>query len=128
MVNALDLMSRFSDLETSEITIHTERCVVVRNRNASCRRCAIACTSGAISLNTNELAIDPEKCVGCGTCATVCPTADLEARNQTDSELLQCAAAIFREPQDTMIACKTYWKKANRYDRSQVIEVVAWAA
>lgn len=74
-----NLMELFEKLESQNITVHQNRCVSVRNRNASCMRCAEACTSGCISYSDNTIIIAPEKCVGCGTCATVCPTCALEA-------------------------------------------------
>ncbi|MFR1167335.1 MAG: 4Fe-4S binding protein [Adlercreutzia equolifaciens] len=52
-----------------------------------CLKCAAACTSGCISLEDGELVIDASKCVGCGTCATVCPTCALESLNPSDAEL-----------------------------------------
>jgi ferredoxin len=125
MPDVLELMSTLSELDTDDITIHTERCVVVRNRNAHCRRCSQACTSGAISLVNNDLIIDAEKCVGCGACATVCPTAALEARNPTDSELLRSSSRIMREKRmPPVFACKSLLKAdAEAYDRSKVVEV-----
>jgi ferredoxin len=125
MPDVLELMSTLSGLNTDDITIHPERCVVVRNRNASCRKCSQACTSGAISLIDNDLAIDPEKCVGCGACATVCPTAALEARNPTDAELLQASVRVMREEkQPPIFACKPLLESGVKgYDRSKVVGV-----
>jgi Fe-S-cluster-containing hydrogenase component 2 len=50
-------------------------------------KCADACTSGCISIVDRQLRIDASKCVGCGTCATVCPTGALVSRNPNDVEL-----------------------------------------
>ena len=77
MDNILELFER---LESQSLSVQPHRCVVVRNRNATCRRCAEACPTGAIAVADNDLAVAPEACVGCATCATVCPTAALEAR------------------------------------------------
>jgi Fe-S-cluster-containing hydrogenase component 2 len=125
MPDVLELMSTLSELDTDDITIHPERCVVVRNRNAHCRRCSQACTSGAISLVGNDLTIDAEKCVGCGSCATVCPTAALEARNPTDSELLQSCSRVIREKRvPPVFVCKPLLDaNPEAYDRSKVVEV-----
>lgn len=84
----------FTAMNSDAIRVHRERCAKVRNRNVDCLKCAAACTSGCISLKDGELAIDAAKCVGCGTCATVCPTCALESLNPTDAELkAACLAA-----------------------------------
>lgn len=77
-------------LQSDHVHVRQERCLLVRNRNAECLRCAQACTSGCISYNeqTKMLEIDQARCVGCGTCATACPTCALEARDPNDTELL----------------------------------------
>ncbi len=74
-------------IQSDVITVHDERCISVRNRNAHCARCAEACTSGCITLADNQLEVDPGKCIGCGTCATACPTSAIEIVNPSDSEL-----------------------------------------
>ena len=84
----------FTAVNSDAIRVHRERCAKVRNRNVDCLKCAAACTSGCISLKDGELVIDAAKCVGCGTCATVCPTCALESLNPTDAELkAACVAA-----------------------------------
>lgn len=84
-------------MDKRAITVHQERCAKVRNRNVTCLKCAEACTSGCISLVKGTLVVNSTQCVGCGTCATVCPTSALEAHNPTDAELLgACVAAALR--------------------------------
>ena len=78
------------------IRVRQERCAKVRNRNVACLRCADACTSGCISFGDGELRVAPERCVGCGTCATVCPTCALEAVNPTDAALAAACLATRR--------------------------------
>ena len=80
------------------------RCAVVRNRKATCRRCAEACTAGCIAVEAGRLAVDPSRCVGCGTCATACPTGALEARLPNDAELLRQARAAL-DGGATALAC-----------------------
>lgn len=74
-------------MDSPLLKVHSERCMLVRNRNASCLRCAKVCTSGAISLTDKGIEVDPSLCIGCGTCASACPTCCLEAANPTDEEL-----------------------------------------
>ena len=84
-------MGRLGRLEGYGLAVHPERCVRVRNRHASCARCAQACTSGALALRNGALVVDEGLCVGCGTCATVCPTCAIEARHPADAQLLEAA-------------------------------------
>ena len=97
-------------LASEHVSIRQERCVLVRNRNASCLRCAQSCTSGCITYDetTRTVAIDQGRCVGCGTCATVCPTCALEARDPNDTELLShCASELARRRDGRLvIACE----------------------
>ncbi|MCU7583911.1 4Fe-4S binding protein [Adlercreutzia muris] len=85
----------FTAVDSAAIRVHRERCAKVRNRNVACLKCAVACTSGCIALVEGELVIDAARCVGCGTCATVCPTCALESLNPGDAELAgACLSAV----------------------------------
>ncbi len=83
-------------LNAADILIDQTRCVRVRNRHASCRRCAESCTTGCISYFDNELIIEPEKCIGCATCSTACPTDALLPKKLHDTELHRKAFAAAR--------------------------------
>jgi NAD-dependent dihydropyrimidine dehydrogenase PreA subunit len=83
-----NIIDRFAPLDGAAIHVQQLRCVKVRNRNVKCLRCVDACTSGCLSLIDGQLVVDERKCVGCGTCAPVCPTGALESRNPSDVELL----------------------------------------
>lgn len=99
------MLGLITKLDTPFITVHQERCAMVRNRNANCLRCAAACTSGCISFDGEQLSVQPERCIGCGTCATVCPTCALEAHHPNDAQLEnQCLDAL-RETGNVCIAC-----------------------
>lgn len=109
MPNEQNMINKVTALDGSYITVHYERCVLVRNCNADCLRCAGVCTSGCISYDGNELTIDASKCIGCGTCATVCPTCCLEAHHPNDAELEQhCLEVAEQHDGDVCIACGTY--------------------
>ena len=107
MPSAKNFLGLLEKLQSADITVHQNRCAVVRNRNATCMKCAEVCTSGCISYNDNELIISLEKCIGCGTCATVCPTGALEAHRPNDAELLhRCIQAMRAADGEVVIACE----------------------
>ncbi|WP_449314634.1 4Fe-4S binding protein, partial [Rubneribacter sp.] len=102
------VLALLGGIENDAIAVHEERCISVRNRNADCLRCAEACTSGALSLRSNELVVEPGRCIGCGTCATACPTCAIELRNPTDEELTaQLKRSIVATKGHPVIVCET---------------------
>ena len=129
-------------LQSDHVHVRQERCLLVRNRNAECLRCAQACTSGCISYNeqTKMLDIDQARCVGCGTCATACPTCALEARDPNDTELLARLQGALNAsaPKTIVVACEkvsvTQDERAvrltclGRIDESALLQLAAWGA
>lgn len=120
-----NILGLFEKLESQSLAVQPNRCVVVRNRNASCRRCAEACPTGAISVEGNDLAVAPERCVGCGTCATVCPTAALEAKKPDDKELLRSAVAVMQANDGAAVIMDAAMQAAaeGKYDPAKVTVV-----
>ncbi len=77
MPSIADIVSFAESLSTGAVELVPSRCVAVRNRNATCRRCAEACLADAIAIGGNELAIDAAVCVNCGACIGACPSSAL---------------------------------------------------
>lgn len=94
-------------MASPKLRVHRDRCVLVRNRNAECLHCAEVCTSGAIAFGDEGLAVTPEKCIGCGTCASACPSGCLEAAAPTDEELFGAMAAALQRSSSVAFACGT---------------------
>lgn len=118
------IAGKFAAMDARAITVHQERCAKVRNRNVACLKCAAACTTGCISVVDGELVIDAAKCVGCGTCATVCPTCALEARHPSDAALLASCEQAMRNGIAT-VACAQYaLALGDIVDRATFAEVV----
>lgn len=125
MADIKNNLGLFEPLQGAHITVHQNRCAIVRNRNASCMKCADACTSGCISLQEGELVVSPEKCIGCGTCATVCPTCALEAHRPNDKELYEaCVQAMQGTGGEVVIVCEQHLEQAaGHYDPDKVVGV-----
>ncbi len=116
----------FERLKGADVTVWRDRCVLVRNRHAGCRRCVDACTSGCISLNDGRVEVAPENCIGCGTCASVCPTGALEARGPDDRELYEACAEALRasgEEATVAVACAQACAGAGIPGGARVVEV-----
>lgn len=126
MPNVHNIIGVFEKLESRDITVHQHRCVRVRNRNTTCSKCADACTSGCISFAENELVIQPEKCIGCGTCCTVCPTCALEANRPNDAELFRLSmAAMQKADGEVVLASEQILAAAEGlYDPERVVSLV----
>lgn len=120
--NILGVLER---LDGTNVHVHQMRCVDVRNRNAGCHACADACVSGAIGLVDGVLCVEPSLCIGCGTCATVCPTCALEARGPDDAALFERCLAISRANDGEMVAVcsRVADAEAGRLDESRCVEV-----
>ena len=118
------IMGVLDGVSSEAVVVHQERCAKVRNRNVACLKCADACTSGCIVLVDGELRVDASKCVGCGTCATVCPTSALEARNPSDAQLAQACLSA-RVGDEVVVACEQLRRAAGGLlDEGHVANVV----
>lgn len=108
MINLIDEMNSLL------LAVEPQRCVLVRHRNGECLRCAAVCTTGAISLGEEGIVVSPEKCIGCGTCASACPTGCLTAANPTDEELFGAVEAALAENEGRVaIACERAFAMAS---------------
>lgn len=108
MINLID------EMNSPLLAVEPQRCVLVRHRNGECLRCAAVCTTDAISLGEEGIVVSPEKCIGCGTCASACPTGCLTAANPTDEELFGAVEAALAENEGRVaIACERAFAMAS---------------
>ncbi|MEQ3361576.1 4Fe-4S binding protein [Raoultibacter massiliensis] len=87
MPNLNDIVEIAESLESKAVFAAEERCVVVRNRNAKCRKCVEACQAGALEVGNNRLTYHARACVSCGACTVVCPTEALIPMRPLDEDL-----------------------------------------
>jgi ferredoxin len=125
MLNASSMLTLLEKLQSQNLTIHQNRCAVVRNRHAQCTRCVDACTTGCLSIHEGEISITPEKCIGCGTCATMCPTCAIEAHKPSDAEIYEESMTATEAAEgEAIIACEQILAAAQGlYDPQKVTSV-----
>ena len=87
MPNLADIVEMAESLESKAVYIAADRCVAVRNRHSSCRKCVDACLADAVTVKNNKLEIDAGACVACGACTAVCPTEALIPLDPLDADL-----------------------------------------
>ena len=87
MPNVNDIANLAEALEKHPVIVLGDRCVAVRNRNATCRKCVQACPFDALKVEANELILDATSCVGCGACIGICPTEALVSAESPDNTL-----------------------------------------
>lgn len=92
MPNLIDIVEVAEALESKAVYLAPDRCVVVRNRHATCRKCSDACLTDAVSAVDNVLSLDAGLCVACGACTTVCPTEALIPLRPLDDDLAASVA------------------------------------
>lgn len=54
--------------------LHEKLCAHSRSRLDGCNRCVDVCSTEAIQADDNHVRVEPHLCMGCGACATVCPS------------------------------------------------------
>ena len=118
-----DIMQVAEALEKSPVIVARDRCVAVRNRNASCRKCVQACPFGAITVRLNEISLSATACVGCGACIAACPTEALVPVQPTSAEVRAAALASMRKNDGrVVVACARITSK-RQADPERFVEV-----
>lgn len=93
MPNLVDIVEMAEALESKTVFVASERCVAVRNRHSSCKKCIEACLADAISVSNNKVTLSASLCVSCGACTTVCPTEALVPLDPLDEDLIDSIEA-----------------------------------
>lgn len=125
MSTVQDAVQIWQKLESDKLHVLMHRCVRVRNRNVTCRKCVDACPVECISIEGNNLAVDPFACIGCGTCATACPVSALVPLKPADRQLEDLMVnSLDLNDGTAVIACREMADKARgRIDPGKVVRV-----
>ncbi len=106
MPNLIDIVEVAEALESKAVFLAPDRCVVVRNRHSSCKKCVEACPVDAVEAEDNLLALDASLCVACGACTVVCPTEALIPLAPLDEDLASASAdAVIAAGGRAVFAC-----------------------
>lgn len=89
MPKLTDIVDIAESLGSEAVFVVADRCVAVRNRNATCSKCSDACPADAIVVEKNKVHLAKDACVGCGSCTVVCPTEALVSLAPLDAELAE---------------------------------------
>ena len=73
----MTMLGLIGEAESPYITVHQGGVRLFTNRPPTACAAPKSCASGCISYDGEVLTVSPEKCIGCSTCATVCPTCAL---------------------------------------------------
>jgi len=78
-------------------------CAHARNRIEGCSRCIDTCSTSAIEADGDGVRVEPHLCMGCGGCASVCPTGAMKYNYPAVPEVggrLRAALAAWRSVDD----------------------------
>jgi len=73
------------------VRVAPERCLNRRHKDSKCALC-LACPTGAVTAAAMSVQVSAEKCVGCGLCASACPTEAFSVQGPALADLLRLSA------------------------------------
>jgi ferredoxin len=72
---AAELARMIGEFEKPKFFAYNEKiCAHGRSAKTGCTQCLDVCSTGAIASDGDRVKVDPHLCMGCGGCATVCPS------------------------------------------------------
>jgi ferredoxin len=74
-----EIREAVGEFEKPKFFLYNENiCAHSRSRLDGCNRCIEVCSTEAIRSDGNRVHVEPHLCMGCGACATVCPTGAMQ--------------------------------------------------
>ncbi|MCL2716101.1 MAG: 4Fe-4S dicluster domain-containing protein [Alphaproteobacteria bacterium] len=96
--------SRLASFGSFVPAIDSTTCLLARAAFATCRACADACPTGALTAGPDALTIEASRCLGCGLCVPACPEAAIASPLRFDLTIrgskalfLACAASAVHD-------------------------------
>lgn len=86
------LVGVLGGLEKVAVRVAPDRCLNRRHKDSKCALCLV-CPVGAVTASAMSVQVSTEKCVGCGLCASVCPTEAFTVKGPALAEVLRLTAS-----------------------------------
>ena len=123
MANVMELLEIVQAAKPKFVSLDRDSCLSVRNRNAKCTKCMDSCPSEAINIQFNNIDINHDICVACGSCATACPTGSIESIQPSRDDIVEnCKAFIGEGASEIYIACSRIASK-HLVSADRIVEV-----
>jgi ferredoxin len=85
---AAELAKLVGEFEKAKFFIYNERiCAHARSAKTGCTACIDTCSTQAIAPDGDKVRVEPHLCLGCGGCATVCPSGAMTYANPRVADL-----------------------------------------
>lgn len=125
MASLADYEAFLHILEQQGFQVNPQQCLSVRHRKVECHKCADACVSGCIKIDETGVTIHTEKCIGCGTCSTACPTGALLLTNPADAHIAEEMRAVRNHNAgQVVVACASLIEQVgSKLDGDAVVKV-----
>lgn len=74
-----EILDGVGEFEKPKFFLYNEKtCAHSRSRVPGCDRCIEVCSTEAIRADGDHIRVEPHLCMGCGACATVCPSGAMQ--------------------------------------------------
>ncbi|MBL8511437.1 MAG: 4Fe-4S binding protein [Betaproteobacteria bacterium] len=100
-------------------------CAHSRSRKTGCSKCIDICSTAAISSAGDTVKVDPHLCMGCGACATVCPTGAMRYQYPSVADRGATLRALLRTWRENGGEAAPIILFVNPFDGRQCLDAIA---